>query len=84
MWDGANAWSTHTCGGGGGPHPVAKWTVFASPSEGHGSTVQYMSVSCLYTERERERDMKIYAHHLNTMFLSMGEINEKASQYDWR
>ena len=66
---------------------MANWTVFASPSEGPGSTVHvYVCVSCLYTERERERererDMKIYAHHLNTMFLSMGEINEKASQYD--
>ena len=83
MWDGANAGSTHTCRGGGGPQPVANWTVFASPSEGPGSTVHVcLCVLSLHRERERERERD--AHHLNTMFLSMGEINEKASQYDWR
>ena len=79
MWDGANAGSTHTCRGGGGPQPVANWTVFASPSDS-----ACMSVCLVSTERERERERERDAHHLNTMFLSMGEINEKASQYDWR
>lgn len=61
MWDGANAWSTHTCRGGGGPQPVANWTVFASTSEGPGTTVHvYVCVSCLYREQERARERERY------------------------
>ena len=69
MWDGANAGSTHTCRGGGGPQPVANWTVFASPSEGPGSTVHVcLCVLSLQREREREREREICSpleHHVS-------------------
>jgi hypothetical protein len=64
----------------GGPQRVANWTILH----------QWITVAmcmcdcvCLVSKRERDRSYTDEdTHHLNTVFLSMGEINEKASQND--